>query len=136
MRTILMAAGILITFGFGALAQSARNVEIEQTIKGHLQAFVERDVDIAFSYAAPLIQQIFETPANFGKMVQRGYPMVWDPDQTRMLDLIEISGEFWQKVMITDKDGKIHLLAYRMSITPRGWKISGVQIFKNIGDDV
>ena len=106
MRTILMAAGILITFGFGALAQSARNVEIE------------------------------ETPANFGKMVQRGYPMVWDPDQTRMLDLIEISGEFWQKVMITDKDGKIHLLAYRMSITPRGWKISGVQIFKNIGDDV
>ncbi len=107
-------------------AATAQDAEIQETIGGQLQAFADRDVDEAFGFASPMIQGMFGTPENFGTMVQNGYPMVWSHDEVRFLELREIAGVLYQKVMIRDANGRLHVLDYKMIETDRGWLIDGV----------
>ena len=53
------------------------NPGIEDTIRGQMDAFLERDVAQAFTFASPNIQGMFGSAENFGRMVENGYPMVW-----------------------------------------------------------
>lgn len=124
--------GLVLALGLtgGAWAQDS---EIEGVISGQIEAFKADDFDQAFTFAAPTIRQIFRTPENFGVMVRRGYPMVWRPADVTFLDLREEGGVFVQTVRIEDADGMIHLLAYAMTETESGWKISGVQILEAAG---
>ncbi|WP_296423320.1 DUF4864 domain-containing protein [Yoonia sp.] len=111
-----------------AFAQDAG--AIADVIGSQLQAFNERDVDGAWSHASPMIQGLFGNPENFGMMVQRGYPMVWDNAEVRFLELREIAGEQWQKIMIRDASGGLHMLDYQMIETADGWQINGVQLLR------
>lgn len=101
---------------------------IESVISGQLDAFQDRDVDRAWEYAAPNIKSIFGDSGNFGMMVERGYPMVWDNTDVRFMDLREINGNLWQRVMIRDGSGALHFLDYQMIETARGWQITAVQL--------
>ena len=63
-------------------------------------------------------------------MVERGYPMVLRPNQVRYLELREVAGNLWQRVLITDQDGRLHLLDYQVVGGGSDWKINAVQILK------
>ena len=105
---------------------AAQDAAIEETISRQLEAFNARDVDTAFDFASPMIQGLFGSAQNFGLMVQQGYPMVWTNDDVRFLELRELRGALYQKVMIRDAQGALHVLDYRMIETPEGWRIDGV----------
>jgi hypothetical protein len=45
-----------------------------------------------------------------------------------MLELRTVAGNLWQRVMITDVEGRTHLLDYMMVETPEGWQINAVQL--------
>ena len=45
------------------------------------------------------------------------------------------NGSLWQKVLIKDQKGVVHVLGYRMLETDMGWKINGVQLFPSPGAD-
>ncbi|RLK02605.1 DUF4864 domain-containing protein [Ruegeria conchae] len=128
MRRLLLAVSLSAGLASGAFAQSD---EIEANISAQIQAFKADDFATAFTFASPNIQRLFGDPENFGIMVRRGYPMVWRPADVRFLELREISGALWQKVMITDGDGRVHLLDYQMIRQENGWKINGVQLLGN-----
>lgn len=118
-------------FGFwmaatGAFAQSSD--AIEGVIGNQLEAFNDRNVDEAWQYASPNIKRLFGSPGNFGMMVQQGYPMVWDNDDVRFLELRDVAGNLWQKVMVRDAQGGLHILDYQMLETADGWQINGVQL--------
>jgi ketosteroid isomerase-like protein len=129
MRTgILRALGglmLLLASAFGATAQS---IEIEGTINSQFEAFRADDFDTAFTYATPQLQQLFQSPQNFRRMVTDGYPMVWHPAEVRYLELRERGDAMWQKVQITDAKGVTHILDYMMEQTDMGWRIGAVQI--------
>ncbi|MDA7426495.1 DUF4864 domain-containing protein [Thalassococcus lentus] len=101
--------------------------EIEATIAQQIEAFKADDFDTAFSFAAPNIQNMFRTPENFGTMVQRGYPMVWRPDDLRFGNLTELGGRYFQTVIVVDAQGVTHALAYAMIRQDGQWRIAGVQ---------
>ncbi|MBE0412102.1 DUF4864 domain-containing protein [Yoonia sp.] len=124
-RIFAAVFGLFLTV-MPVLAQDAR--AIENVIGSQLEAFNDRDVAQAWTYASPNIQRLFGDPGNFGMMVQRGYPMVWDNADVRYLDLRKIAGNLWQKVMIRDANGGLHLLDYQMIETENGWQINGVQL--------
>ncbi len=121
----LFAVLIAAVLAGPALAQSD---EIEANIRAQIDAFRADDFTTAFTYASPTIRNVFRTPENFGMMVRNGYPMVWRPDSLRFLELREIAGNLWQKVMVTDDQGRVHILDYQMVRLEDGWKINGVQI--------
>jgi hypothetical protein len=71
---------------------------------------------------------MFGSPENFGRMVENGYPMVWDNRNADFQDLTEEGGELRQVVRIEDAEGRGWLLDYSMIETEAGWKINGVQV--------
>ena len=129
-----LALGLVIGAFLGGAAMAAeqmpREPEIEGTISSQIEAFLADDFPTAFTFASPNIQMLFGSPERFGSMVQNGYPMVWRPAETRFLELRSINGLLWQKVMIRDRAGDIHILDYQMIPTSEGWKINGVQILR------
>jgi hypothetical protein len=131
MRRLLAAA--LIALAGPLAADEPRNPAIEGVISDQLQAFQADDFATAFTFASPTIKGMFGTPENFGRMVTQGYPMVHRPGSVTMLELREVAGALWQRVMITDAAGMTHTLDYQMIETPEGWQINGVQILQQGG---
>ena len=118
-----------IILGFLMLVTPAMAQEsdaIEDVIANQLSAFNDRDVQTAWSFASPMIQGLFGNPENFGTMVEQGYPMVWTNSDVQFLELREIAGQFYQKVMVRDATGQRHVMEYAMIDTPAGWLINGV----------
>ena len=127
-----MMLGVVLALGLWAGDRAeAENPQIEATISAQLEAFKVDDFDRAFTYASPNIQGIFRTPENFGRMVRGGYPMVWRPAEVTYLELKEIAGFQFQRVMITDEKGTLHLLEYQMVEDGGAWKINGVRLLEN-----
>ncbi len=118
---------------FLALPAAAQDAPIRATIEHQLQAFQADDFATAFTYASPNIKAIFGTPENFGRMVSEGYPMVHRPAAVKMLELREVAGGLWQRVMITDQSGRTHLLDYQMIEAENGWQINAVHLLKAEG---
>ncbi len=121
----LSALTLLLLTAFPAVAQEE---PIQQTITAQLDALQADDFATAFSFASPTIQGLFGTPENFGLMVQNGYPMVYRPSDVTMLDLREIAGALYQRVLVRDAQGRGFMLDYQMIETPEGWKINGVDL--------
>jgi hypothetical protein len=46
----------------------------------------------------------------------------------RMLELRSVAGNLWQRVLVTDLQGRGFLLDYMMVETPDGWQINAVQL--------
>ena len=134
LRAIILSFALVIA-GFSAKAQELLepNSAIEDTIQSQFDAFVARDVEEAFQYASPNIQALFQTPQNFGRMVQQGYPMVWNPGQVDFIGLQALGGVIVQRVQVIDQAGTAHYLGYAMVETPNGWVINGVQILRAPG---
>ena len=120
----------LLTAALLALPAAAQEEPIQQTIQNQLDAFQADDFNRAFTFASPLIKGIFGTPENFGAMVTQGYPMVHHPAAVKMLELREVAGNLWQRVLITDAGGKTHMLDYQMVETSEGWQINAVQLLQ------
>ncbi|MBZ4688964.1 MAG: hypothetical protein JG765_215 [Cereibacter sp.] len=124
---------VALSFAGPGLAQEARNPGIEATIRNQFDAFLAEDAARAFTFASPSIKQMFGSADRFGMMVQNAYPMVWQPSDVKMLELREVAGALWQRVMVRDAAGEIHMLDYQMIETAEGWQINGVQLLPQIG---
>ena len=123
----------LLTALLLALPATAQADPVQDTILNQIEAFKADDFATAFTFASPSIKSIFMSAENFGAMVRNGYPMVHRPGSVRMLEQRTISGNLWQKVMITDQSGRTHVLDYQMIETPDGWQINGVQLLPEPG---
>lgn len=116
---------LLIFWSSFAVAQER---DIQSVISQQIEAFQVDDFEQAFTFASPTIQGFFGNSERFGQMVRQGYPMVWRPDTVQYLELREIAGNLWQRVMITDSEGTLHFLDYQMKDVDGMWRINGVQL--------
>ena len=62
-------ASIFVFLLFSLPVISGEKEDVQATINGQFQAFLEDDVRRAFAFASPSIRSIFKTPQNFGDMV-------------------------------------------------------------------
>ncbi|WP_103334391.1 DUF4864 domain-containing protein [Pseudotabrizicola formosa] len=129
----LLTAAFVTAVLAATLPAAAQEEPIQTTIRNQLTALGQDDFATAFSFASPTIKSLFGTADNFGMMVRQGYPMVHRSGEVRMLELREVAGNLWQRVMITDQQGRTHLLDYQMVETAEGWQINGVQLLPQLG---
>ena len=125
MCAVITGALMWFIAAFGAAADPE---EMQAVIDRQLEAFQADDFAAAMEFASPVLKQYFGTPENFGRMVTQGYPMVWRPGAVRYLESRIEDGAHWQRVMITDQQGTVHVLDYRMTETAEGWRINGVKL--------
>ncbi|MFT4621213.1 MAG: hypothetical protein ACI95S_000182 [Dinoroseobacter sp.] len=133
MKRLILASVLALGLSGPALAQTAENPGVEDTIQGQLEAFKVDDFATAFMFASPNIRGMFRTPENFGLMVRQGFPMVWRPADVEFLGLRDEAGQLWQRVQVRDAQGGLHQLDYNMIETESGWQINGVQMVAMLG---
>ncbi|MBY6003343.1 DUF4864 domain-containing protein [Salipiger bermudensis] len=129
MRTKLrnLTLSLIVGLALAGPAIAQDDAAIEGVIRQQLDAFLAGDVDAAWGYASPEIQRLFGNPENFGRMVERGYPMVWAPGDVRFGALSESDGGLWQTVIVQDAEGALHALQYQMEQVDGSWRIAGVR---------
>ena len=115
---------------------TAQGDPIEATILSQIEAFKADDFVTAFGFASPSIKTIFGSPETFGAMVAQGYPMVHRPAAVQMLDRVAVAGQMYQRVLVTDAEGRSHVLEYEMIETAEGWQINGVTLLPAPGAGV
>lgn len=101
---------------------------IQSVISNQLAAFQANDVEAAFGLASPSIQEKFGDPANFGRMVELAYPMVWRPRRFEMQQLVETDFGPVQVVLFEDGSGRLHEAGYLMQQVDGKWRINGVRL--------
>ena len=123
-----MIAAVLMTLALALPAKA--NEDIEKVITSQIDAFLADDFETAFTYASPMIKDIFGTPEKFGQMVRQGYPMVWRPSEVNFLSIDRRGKELWQNVMVRDAEGALYILEYQMVPGGTGWLINAVRVRK------
>jgi hypothetical protein len=109
-----------------ATTAMAQEMSIGDVISSQIEAFQNEDVEEAFTYASPKVQNIFRTPRNFGAMVQRGYPMVWQPSDVEFRKQRTLGDIVYQEMRFMDSRGVGHSFIYEMIQVSGSWKINGV----------
>ena len=99
-------------------------------VRQQLDAFLADDFERAFTFASPMIQNMFRNPQNFGAMVRNGYPMVWRPADVAFGPAVPRGDTVLQTVIITDGQGTVHALEYEMIPDGAGWRINGVRFLR------
>ena len=96
------------------------------TVQAQLAAFAADDADLAFSYAAPVIRDMFQTPEKFMAMVQQTYPVVYRPAKVLFLAAKGPDSAVVQPVRMWDLGGSSWLATYRLERQTDGrWLING-----------
>lgn len=121
------------------LAAPARADDIsaaQDVIRSQEQALGRDDAAAAYSYAAPLIHQLFPAPDVFLSMVQRGYAPVYRHKSFVFGEGGVSDGRIAQHVHIIDTDGNAWEALYTLEQEPDGsLKITGCSLIK-AGQDV
>lgn len=119
--------GLIFVLGFAGSAQ-ADDAAIRDVIASQVDAFQRDDFEEAFTYASPMIQGVFGSPARFGQMVQQGYPMIYRPTGLSFGGLQERGGRTFQNVFFQDARGRGHVAEYEMIEQGGTWLINGVRL--------
>jgi hypothetical protein len=139
LRSILMIV-LLAFMSVAAFAQSVsetEKTEFQRIIAAQISAFRADDGPTAYSFAAPVVRNIFPTPEIFMSMVKRGYPQVYRPQSFNFTEaLIDPMGRPAQKMLVVGPDGKTYEALYSMEKQPDGtWRISGCTLLEVPGLD-
>jgi hypothetical protein len=139
LRSVL-AVVLLAFMSVAALAQSiseTEKTEFQRIITAQISAFRADDGPAAYSFAAPIVRNIFPTPEIFMSMVKRGYPQVYRPQSFNFTEaLIDPMGRPAQKMLVVGPDGKTYEALYSMEKQPDGtWRISGCTLLEIPGLD-
>lgn len=137
MRTLFAAIMMAALLGLGVPVK-AQQPDFESIISKQIEAFRAGDGATAFSFAAPSLQQLFQTPDNFIAMVKRGYMAVYAPRRFSFPGTeIDPQGRPVQVVEVVDGDGRVWTARYTFEQQPDGsWRIAAVTLEKAPGADV
>ena len=128
--SLLLALSMLLQMPAGAQTPSTEQAQgMRAVVEAQLAAFADDDAERAFSYAAPVIREMFGTPERFLSMVRAGYPVVYRPAAVTFLTPHRLDGQWIQGVHMTDATGALWLAVYRLEQLPdRSWRISGCDV--------
>ena len=122
MFTLMLAMSLLCAASAQLNETTAQAVK--NTVQAQLVAFAKDDADLVFSYAAPTIRAMFETPQNFMAMVQDAYAVVYRPAKLLFLAAAGTSSTVVQPVIMWDQEGQSWMATYNLELQADGsWLI-------------
>jgi hypothetical protein len=135
MRLVLSLLGLLMLLSAPLRAESLSaddKAAFQSVISGQIESFRAEDGARAYSYAAPMIKQIFPNPDVFMNMVRQGYQPVYRPQSFKFGAAgLSASGRPIQRVTVVGPDGVTYEAIYTMERQPDGsWQISGCAIVR------
>ena len=128
-----MSLVALATAPSAAAAVAPEDVQsIQKVVRAQLDAFAADDAKLAFSFAAPNIRTLFNTPESFLAMVRKGYPVVYRPASVLFLTPKALDAEVVQPVHMRDSQGGAWLVMYTLRRqADASWRISSCVLVEN-----
>ena len=125
----------IITFlSISGLAKSeiSYEKEFDETqfiIQSQIQAFLDENAELAYSYAAPLIKMKFNNPLEFMSMVKNYYEPVYNPKQFYFIDARYFEGAIYHQLQVISQQDESFLATYSLIQDKGKWKISGCAVY-------
>ena len=125
----------IITFlSISSLAKSeiSYEKEFDETqfiIESQIQAFLDENAELAYSYAAPLIKMKFDSPSEFMFMVKNYYEPVYNPKQFYFIDARYFEGAIYHQLQVISQQDESFLATYSLIQDEGKWKISGCAVY-------
>ena len=126
---------IIVTFlSISSLAKSeiSYEKEFDETqiiIESQIQAFLDENAELAYSYAAPLIKMKFNNPLEFMSMVKNYYEPVYNPKQFYFIDARYFEGAIYHQLQVISQQDESFLATYSLIQDEGKWKISGCAVY-------
>ena len=130
-KTILF----IITFlSISSLAKSeiSYEKEFDETqfiIESQIQAFLDENAELAYSFAAPMIKMKFNNPLEFMSMVKNYYEPVYNPKQFYFIDARYFEGAIYHQLQVISQQDESFLATYSLIQDEGKWKISGCAVY-------
>jgi uncharacterized protein DUF4864 len=136
MRLLTRILALLVAIFLGSIlpAGAEENVASGQAvIRSQEEAFGRDDAAAAYTFAAPGIKSIYQTPDIFMFMVRSGYAPVYRHRSFEFGDAKTYEGKIYQQVHIIDANGDAWEALYTLEPQPDGTlKISGCVLKKAV----
>ena len=128
---------ILLTITFLSISSLAKSEisyekefsETQSIIESQIQAFLDENAELAYSYAAPLIKMKFNSPQEFMYMVRNYYEPVYNPKQFQFLDAKYFEGAIFHQLQVISQKNESFLATYSLIQDEGKWKISGCAVY-------
>ena len=126
---------LIITFlSISSLVKSETSYEKEFNetqliIESQIQAFLDENAELAYSYAAPLIKMKFNNPQEFMYMVKNYYEPVFNPKQFQFVDAKYFEGAIFHQLKIISQKNEAFVATYSLIQDEGKWKISGCAVY-------
>jgi Domain of unknown function (DUF4864) len=136
-RIVALVAILLYAWpGLAAELSASDQREIRAVISRQIEAFRQDNAALAFSLAAPAIQERFGAAENFLAMVRSLYPSVYRPQKFQFREVIDLEGAPAQTALVVGLDGRSRLAVYPMERLASGeWRIAGCYLVEPPGAD-
>ena len=119
--------------GADSANDAAMRNELQSVITQQLEALRRDDGAAAEAFAAPGIQEQFGQPERFLGMVKEHYAALINPKSTSFGEIASSPNGPLQQVTVVAADGTVWTAVYSFERVSGSWRISGVGLMKNEG---
>jgi len=105
--------------------------QIEKVISSQFNAFQEKNLSLAYSFASPEIKRQYPSAEIFGQMVKNGYSDIWN-SKSHTFEGLKLKGEMaFQMVTVISHNNTINNYLYTLYNYNGGWVIAGVTRYRS-----
>ena len=122
---------LFILSGLSKADNSMKN-ELTMTqdiIESQIQAFQNKNAELAYSFASPMIKLRFNNPQEFMSMVKSFYEPVYNPKQFYFIDAKYFEGAVYHQLQVISQQNESFLATYSLIQDEGKWKISGCAVY-------
>ena len=100
----------------------------QDIIESQIQAFQNKNAELAYSFASPMIKLRFNNPQEFMSMVKSFYEPVYNPKQYYFINSKYFEGSIYHQLQIISQSNMSYLATYSLTKDENEWKISGCSV--------
>ena len=108
----------------------------QDIIESQIQAFQNKNAELAYSFASPMIKLRFNNPQEFMSMVKSFYEPVYNPKQYYFIDSKYFEGSIYHQLQIISQSNMSYLATYSLIKDENEWKISGCSVMPMMQESI
>ena len=137
-KIFILSFTLFIISGLSKADVSLRNelIMTQDIIESQIQAFQNKNAELAYSFASPMIKLRFNNPQEFMSMVKSYYEPVYNPKQYYFIDSKYFEGSIYHQLQIISQSNMSYLATYSLIKDENEWKISGCSVMPMMQESI
>ena len=137
-KIFILSFTLFIISGLSKADVSLKNelTKTQDIIESQIQAFQNKNAELAYSFASPTIKLRFNNPQEFMSMVKSYYEPVYNPKQYYFIDSKYFEGSIYHQLQIISQSNMSYLATYSLIKDENEWKISGCSVMPMMQESI